>query len=59
MANCKPILVPLDQNGKVSVNGGHELEDSMMYSKMVGRLIHVTISKPNLSYAFGLVSQFM
>jgi len=30
-----------------------------MYRKMVGSLIYVTISRPDLSYAVGLVSQFM
>ena len=30
MADCKPILVPLDQNGKISVDAGYALEDPTM-----------------------------
>ncbi|MCO5573998.1 hypothetical protein L7F22_027776 [Adiantum nelumboides] len=31
----------------------------MMYRRTLGSLIYMTISRPNLSYAIGLVSQFM
>ena len=30
-----------------------------MYRKMVGSLIYITISRPDLSYAAGLVSEYM
>ena len=56
MADCKPILVPLDQNGKISADVGYTLEDPTMYRKMVGSLIYVTISRPDLSYTVGLES---
>ena len=59
MDDCKPILVPLDQNGKVNVDTSVVLEDPAMYGKMVGSLVYATMSKPNLSYPIGLVSQFM
>ena len=59
MAGCKPIAVPLDQNSKVSADIGVLLEDPTMYRKMVGSLIYATISRPDVSYSVGLVSQFM
>ena len=59
MTYCKPISMPLDQNGKMSTDAGCVLEDPTMYRKMVGSLIYITISKPDLSYAVGLVSQYM
>ena len=59
MADCMPISVPLDHNGKVSTDAGCVLEDPTMYMKMVGSLIYITISRPYLSYAVGLVSQYM
>jgi len=59
MADWKPISVPLDQNGKVSIYAGCVLEDPTMYMKMVGSLIYITISRPDLSYAVELVSQYM
>jgi len=30
MASCKPISVPLDQNGKLSADAGEILEDATM-----------------------------
>jgi hypothetical protein len=59
MVGCKPISVPLDQNGKLSADAGEVLEDAIMYRKIVGNLIYMTITRPNLNYTVGLESQFM
>ena len=58
MLACKPIDTPMEPNMKFK-NVGHELEDVAMYRRMVGSLIYLTITRPNLSYANGLMSQFM
>ena len=59
MADCKPISMPLDQNLKLNPDTGQVLEDVTMYQKIVGSLIYLTISRPDLSYTIGLESQFM
>ena len=59
MADCKPIAMPLDQNLKLRADEGQVLEDVTMYRKIVGSLIYLTISRPNLSFTVGLESQFM
>jgi hypothetical protein len=59
MVGCKPIFVPLNQNGKLSANAGEVLEDATMYKKIVGSLIYMTITRPDLNYTVGLESQFM
>ncbi|MCO5601194.1 hypothetical protein L7F22_055313 [Adiantum nelumboides] len=56
MADCKPISTPLDQNLKLRIDEGEVLDDATMYRTIVGNLICMTISQPNLSYAIGLVS---
>ena len=56
---CKSISVPLEQNVKLSVEEGELLEDVIVYRCIVGSLIYTTITRPDLSYAIGLVSQFM
>ena len=43
MSDCKTILVPLDQNGKVSTDAGCVLEDPTIYKKMVGSSIYIPI----------------
>ncbi len=44
---------------KLSANEGDLVEDTIMYRRIVGNLIYMTITRPNLSYAIGVVSQFM
>ena len=56
MSNCKPILMPFDVNAKLSAEVGDIVEDVTMYRKIVGSLIYLTITKPDLSYIVGLES---
>ena len=44
---------------KLSADEGDLLTDPQMYRKMVGKLVYLTITRPDLSYAIGLVSQFV
>jgi hypothetical protein len=59
MTRCKPISIPLEQNVKLSADEGDLVEDTTMYKRIVGSLIYMTITRPDLSYAVGMVSQFM
>ena len=59
MIGYKPISIPLEQNVKLSAEKGELLENVIAYRCIVGILIYMTITKPDLSYAIGLVSQFM
>jgi hypothetical protein len=59
MTRCKPISIPLEQYVKLSANERDLVEDTTMYRHIVGSLIYMTITRPNLSYAVGVVSQFM
>ncbi len=44
---------------KLSADEGDLVEDITMYRRIVGSLIYMTITRPNLSYAVGVVSKFM
>ncbi|MCO5552824.1 hypothetical protein L7F22_006341 [Adiantum nelumboides] len=54
-----PISMPLDANTKLSAHDGDVLEDLTVYRRIVGSLIYLTITQPDLSYTVGLQSQFM
>ena len=56
MTGCKPISISLEQNVKLSAEKGELLEDVTIYRRIVGSLIYMTITRPDLSYAVGLVS---
>jgi len=59
MTGCKPISIPLKQDVKLSVNEGDLVEDTTMYRCIVGGLIYMNITRPDLNYAVRVVSQFM
>ncbi len=59
MTSCKPISIPLEQNVRLSVDDGDLVEDTIMYRRIVRNLIYMTITRPYLNYAVGVVSQFM
>ncbi len=59
MTGYKPISIPLEQNVKLSADEGDLVEDTTMYRRIVGSLIYMTITRPNLSYAITVVSQCM
>ena len=44
---------------KLSADIGDEIEDLTMFRRIVGSLIYMTITRPDLSYAVSLISQFM
>uniref|UniRef100_A0A3Q7HR35 Reverse transcriptase Ty1/copia-type domain-containing protein n=1 Tax=Solanum lycopersicum TaxID=4081 RepID=A0A3Q7HR35_SOLLC len=68
LGGSKPIATPVELNGKlttvvfdkyVGVTSDPVLSDIGEYQRLVGRLIYLTITRPDLSYAVQNLSQFM
>jgi hypothetical protein len=59
MLDCKPIFTPIEVNAKFCAQEGKELEDSTMYRQLVGSLIYLTLTRPDISYAVGMASRYM
>lgn len=55
---AKPASSPLPHNMKLCMNEGETLEDARIYRRLVGRLLYLTIMRPDLSYALHVLSQF-
>lgn len=55
----KPTRIPMDPNVKLSVNDGDPLEDAAIYRRLIGRLLYLTISRPDIAYAVHKLSQFV
>ena len=59
MENCKPTPTPLMQNMKLSKEDRAEKIDASLYRSLIGSLLYLTTSKPNLVYAAKLHSRFI
>lgn len=55
----KPALLPMDPKAKLSSFEGELLEDASLYHRLVGRLLYLTISRPNITFAIHKLSQFV
>ena len=59
MEECKPSLTPMEQNLKLSKFEGGNLVDGTKYRQLIGSLIYLTNTHPNLSYSVSILSRFM
>ena len=58
LERCKPTSTPIDPNHKL-----HKAEDTIvnreMYQHLVGRLIYLSYTRPDIVYVTSVISQFM
>ena len=59
MMGCKPASSPMEQNVDWWDNATTLLEDAGLYRRLVGKLIFLTVTRPDISYAVSVLSQFM
>ena len=57
--NSKIIDTPIKYNCRLNSHDGESLSDATLYGQLVGSLIYLTITHPDISYAVHIVSQFM
>ncbi|XP_019465394.1 PREDICTED: uncharacterized protein LOC109363594 [Lupinus angustifolius] len=55
----KPASTPFDPTVKLQLQKGTHIYDISSYRRLVGRLLYLTISRPDLSYALHQLSLFM
>jgi len=59
MIDFRPVDSPMDPNQKLTTEEGELFSDPERYRRLVGKLIYLTIIRLDLSFAVGVVSQFM
>ncbi|KAE8663053.1 hypothetical protein F3Y22_tig00113123pilonHSYRG00166 [Hibiscus syriacus] len=59
MLECKSTSTPMEPNIKMCAHEGKDLEDATMYRQLVGSLIYLTLTRPDISYAVGVMSRYM
>lgn len=59
LGSCKPVDTPLPQNYNLALASGPFYHDVAQYRRIIGRLIYLTITRPDISYSVHILSQFM
>jgi hypothetical protein len=59
MKNCNLIMTPLLVNEKLVKENGSGNADAAQYRKLVGNLLYLTNTRPDIMYALGLLSRFI
>ncbi|KAJ3698018.1 hypothetical protein LUZ61_001723 [Rhynchospora tenuis] len=59
LLGAKPAMTPLEQNHNLAKATGDLMKDAEKYRRLVGRLIYLTVTRPELCYAVHTLAQFM
>ncbi|CAN1157712.1 Retrovirus-related Pol polyprotein from transposon RE1, partial [Linum perenne] len=55
----KPSVCPTDASGRLSINSGTLLDDPSVYRRLIGRLVYLCTTRPDISFAVNYLSQFV
>ena len=56
---CRLVSTPIDPNHKLEEANDNPIVNREMYQRLVGKLIHIAHTRPDVAYAISVVSQFM
>ncbi|XP_013613768.1 PREDICTED: uncharacterized mitochondrial protein AtMg00810-like [Brassica oleracea var. oleracea] len=59
LLGCKPSSVPMDPVVHLSIDDGVPLESSTPYRELIGRLLYLTITRPDITFAVNMLSQYL
>uniref|UniRef100_A0A2N9HR29 Integrase catalytic domain-containing protein n=1 Tax=Fagus sylvatica TaxID=28930 RepID=A0A2N9HR29_FAGSY len=59
ITDSKIVDTPIEYNNRLNIHDGEPLPDATLYRQLVGSLVYLTVTRPDISYAVHIVSQFM
>ena len=59
MLGCKPSSTPMDSSLRLHNDSSGFLDDPLSYRRLVGRLVYLTSTRPDIAFATQQLSQFM
>ncbi|CAH9121069.1 unnamed protein product [Cuscuta epithymum] len=59
LTGAKPVGFPMIQNHSLQSDSGPLFSDPERYRRLVGKLIYLTLTRPDISYSVHILSQFM
>ncbi|XP_057972730.1 secreted RxLR effector protein 161-like [Malania oleifera] len=58
MTECTPVVTPMEVNIKFSIEDPSPLVDTKRYKSLIGSLVHLCNTRPDISFAVGILSRF-
>ena len=55
---CKPIKIPMPSNGHLDLDGGGKTVDQTHYRSMIGSLLYLTASRPDIMFSMCMCARF-
>ena len=59
MDECKPSATPLETGLKIYKDDGSQKADASIYRSLIGSLLYLTATRPDIMYATSFLSRFM
>lgn len=59
MMGCKPVPTPMNIGEKLQLNDGTGSANGSLFRSLIGRLIYLTHSRPDINFTVGVLSRFM
>ncbi|XP_042974892.1 uncharacterized mitochondrial protein AtMg00810-like [Carya illinoinensis] len=59
LTGCKPSFIPMDPKLKLTKDEGQLLHDPLEFRRLIGRLLYLTITRPDLIFSVNLLNQYM
>ena len=59
LTDSKTLDTPIELNAHLTPSGGKPLSNPSLYKRLVGSLVHLTVTRPDIYYAVHQVSQYL
>ena len=59
MLGAKPTFFPMEQKTRLTTGSDAPISNPSQYRRLIGRLLYLTITRPDITYAMDILSQFI